>query len=166
MAPKNRSALILYNIAKNRNFGQLIRTANALGCAELIVVGRKRFSTYGNFATDDGRKRKHFFNMDEARAYLSQEGYALLGIEIREDAKAVEQHPFSGSCAFLPGNEGHGLSTEQQSYCDDFVYIRQFGLGASLNVNVATGIVLHHFASWANYVENSVEGNKFRPGET
>lgn len=37
------------------------------------------------------------------------------------------------------------MSEHQKSYCDSFVYIPQYGVGtASLNVNVATCLVLHY----------------------
>ena len=40
-----------------------------------------------------------------------------------------------------------GLNDKQKLICDDFVYIPQYGDGtASLNVNVATSIVLHEFS--------------------
>ncbi len=55
------------------------------------------------------------------------------------------------------GNEGQGLSERQMSLCDSFVYIPQHGQGtASLNVAVACSIVLHHFATWAGEVQNSI----------
>ncbi len=42
------------------------------------------------------------------------------------------------------------------------MYIPQHGQGtASLNVTVATSIVLHHFAIWAGYQESSRHGFKF-----
>ncbi|KDD72967.1 hypothetical protein H632_c2682p0 [Helicosporidium sp. ATCC 50920] len=46
--------------------------------------------------------------------------------------------------------------------CDAFTYIPQYGRGtASLNVAVATSIVLQHFATWAGYAEREREGFKF-----
>ena len=40
------------------------------------------------------------------------------------------------------------MSDRQKSYCDRFVYIPQYGLGtASLNVNVATCLVMHYITS-------------------
>jgi tRNA G18 (ribose-2'-O)-methylase SpoU len=39
------------------------------------------------------------------------------------------------------------MSVKQKSVCDAFVYIPQYGQGtASLNVNVATGIVLNWYS--------------------
>ena len=58
--------------------------------------------------------------------------------------------------------QGTGLSANQLKLCDSFVYIPQHGEGtASLNVTVATSIVLHHFAIWAGYPETSRHGFKF-----
>jgi len=49
----------------------------------------------------------------------------------------------------MPGNEGTGLSKRQRLAADSFVYIPQYGDGtASLNVTVATTMVLHQFTTW------------------
>lgn len=62
--------------------------------------------------------------------------------------------------------QGHGLSEKQVALCDAFVYIPQYGDGtASLNVTVATSIVLQHFAQWAGYREHRRQGQKFVVGE-
>lgn len=46
------------------------------------------------------------------------------------------------------------MNERQKAMCDYFVYIPQFGTGtASLNVNVAASIVMHHFADYAGYEE-------------
>ena len=160
-----KSALLCFNISKSRNFGQMIRTADALGVTEIIVIGRKTLKTYGNFGTYDSRIQKHFFSLKDAANYLHENQYTLMGIEINEKSINIEEHPFTGNTAFLPGNEGSGLSQEYIALCDQLVYIKQFGSGASLNVNVATGIVLHHFATWAKFVNNPITKQKFKPTE-
>jgi SpoU rRNA Methylase family len=89
-------------------------------------------------------------------------GCKIVGIEIVEGASPIESHPFEGNTAFILGNEGDGLSSKQMALCDSFVYIRQFGSGtASLNVAVASSIILHHFALWAGFKERDREGFKF-----
>ena len=46
------------------------------------------------------------------------------------------------------------MNEKQLAMCDHFVYIPQYGQGtASLNVNVAASIVMHHFSTWAGYEE-------------
>jgi len=156
-----KSSLILFNIAKNKNLGGLVRTADALGVSELIVVGRKGMKRYGHCGTFDSSRHKHFYSLDEAVEYLHELKYTVIGIEIGEQSVAVETHPFAGNTAFLPGNEGNGLSESQKQVCSKLVYIKQFGTGASLNVNVATGIILHHYSVWANFPPNNIEAQKF-----
>ncbi len=161
-----QSALIIYNISNDHNFGWLLRTANALGVSETLVVGRQKFNKTGHMGTDSGfASRRHFYRIEEAVDYLKKKDFQLYGVEINDQAKAVETHPFTGHTAFLMGNEGTGISEKARKFCDDFIYIRQFGSGASLNVNVAAGIVLHHFSIWAGFEENVISGEKFIPSE-
>eukprot|EP00752_Nemacystus_decipiens_P017741 g15908.t1 len=76
-------------------------------------------------------------------------GGTLVGVEIGNGARNVDDEPFSGTCAFMPGNEGSGMSEQQKACCDSFVYISQHGGGtASLNVTVAASIILHRYAGW------------------
>lgn len=72
--------------------------------------------------------------------------------------------PHSGAVEGAPHSYAHaqGLSSRQKAVCDKFVYIPQYGSGtASLNVAVACSIVLHHFAVWAQYEEQTRQGEKF-----
>jgi len=82
-------------------------------------------------------------------------------VEIHAASQPVQSQPFRRSTAFMVGNEGIGLSPQQLQACDYFVQIPQYGRGASLNVNVAAGIVLHHFAVWAQFVSNPSRDGKF-----
>eukprot|EP00913_Durusdinium_trenchii_P031493 g29486.t1 len=86
----------------------------------------------------------------------------ICGIEIDERAESVTKHPFTGSTAFMLGNEGEGMSAAQRAACDFFVYIPQHtGATASLNVAIAGSIVLHHFATWAQMAEHPRQGEKY-----
>ena len=76
----------------------------------------------------------------------------MVGIEIMEGAKSVLENPFHKSIAIMPGNEGAGLSPTQKELVDYCVFIPHYGGGtASLNVYIATTIVLHHYSLWFNF---------------
>ena len=65
----------------------------------------------------------------------------------------------------MMGNEGQGLTEAQIRACDQFVYITQHSdATASLNVNAACAVVLHHFAIWAQLPEAPRDGYKFVQG--
>ena len=154
------SYLILFNIAKPINFGNLIRTANAFG-AEPICVGKKDFSRCGATGGTRLTKVHHFYTLHEACRFVRSKGCRILGVEIHAEAESIVAHPFRGSTAFMMGNEGEGLSEKQIRLCDQIVYIPQHGSAVSLNVNVAAGIVLHHFATWAQFEQTEMQSNKF-----
>ncbi len=156
-----KSYLVLFNIAKQSNLGNLIRTADALGVSEVLIIGRKRYRTLGAFGTHHSLKQVHFYSLPEAVTYLRDKGVKIVAVEIHSEAENIEAEPFQGDTAFLLGNEGTGLNEDQLNSCDQIVYISQYGSGASLNVNVACGIVLHRFSSWANIEENSIRDQKF-----
>lgn len=154
------SYLILFNIAKQINFGNLIRTANAFG-SQPVCVGKKDFSRCGATAGTRLTKVRHFYTLHEACRFVRSRGCRIYGVEIHPAAASVVDHPFTGSTAFMMGNEGEGLTEKQLRMCDCVVYIPQHGSAVSLNVNVAAGIVLHHFATWARFQQTTMCDNKF-----
>ena len=157
-----KSYLLIYNVSKRNNFGQLLRSACAFGVTAVFVVGAEKLSTHGNQGTTLHSEFRHFPDMKSAKAYLVEAGIKLIGVEIAEGAKTIESHPFEGDTCFMLGNEGSGMSETQLAACDGFVYIPQYsGATASLNVLVAGSIVLHHFALWAGFHEQKREGQKF-----
>lgn len=156
---KPRMYLVLSNISKSPNIRSLLLTAAAFGCAGVFVVGQPLFdmSTEGTDLprqikdhVKEGRMFiKRFDKWRECTSYLKEHDIELVGIEIHKEAQNIEdfvaQEP-SRDVAFLPGNEGQGLNQKQMDSCDAFFIISQFGSGtASLNVNVATSIILHRF---------------------
>jgi tRNA G18 (ribose-2'-O)-methylase SpoU len=158
-----KSYLILYNIMKHANFGYLIRTANAFGVSEIIIVGKRAFDVGGACGTSHSTRKRHFFTLGQACEYLRTMESVICGVEITDNALRVDGQPFEGSTAFMVGNEMSGLTKEQILHCDHFVYVPQFGTAACLNVNVAAGIALHHFALWADFEENDRRAHKFLP---
>ncbi|KAG8373012.1 hypothetical protein BUALT_Bualt12G0126700 [Buddleja alternifolia] len=149
--------VLVHNIAKRHNVGTLARSATAFGVAEIILVGRRDFNAFGSHGSTSHLKFRHFHSLSLARSFLKEKDCDICGVEITDNAMAVNEHPFRKSTAFLLGNEGTGLSAKECEICDFFVYIPQYGGGtASLNVTVAASIVLHH------YGESIAEERKLR----
>lgn len=158
---ENQSYLVLNNVAKAANFSFLIRTANAFGAIP-VIVGRKRYSRGAAAAGTSRTPVLHFITMDQAIAFGKERQCDICGIEIMPNAVSISESPFKRSTLFIVGNEGEGLSDRQKSFCDFFTYIPQFGSAVSLNINLAAGIVLHHYATWARYEEAPRAGEKFQ----
>ncbi|MEM9412070.1 MAG: TrmH family RNA methyltransferase, partial [Planctomycetota bacterium] len=142
-----------------------IRTANAFGVSEVLIVGKKRFHEFGAFDTAKQTKKKHFYRIEEAVDYLRVKGCMIYGVEIVENAHQIQVVEFTQPSGFMMGNEGDGLSDLQKRLCDEFVTIPQYGTGSSINVNVAAGIVLHHFAIQNNFIPSPIHDNEFIGGD-
>lgn len=160
------SILVLHNVAKKKNFGELIRTAAALGVTEIIIVGAQKLASFGSHGTCGHVRFSHFDKLTDAVTYLHDvRGARLCGVEITPEAQPVQARPFAGTTAFLMGNEGQGLTPSQIAVCDQFVYIPQHSdATASLNVNAACAVVLHQFAMYAAFPESAREGYKYVQG--
>jgi len=155
-----RFILLLFNIQGKTNLGNLIRTANAFGAFEVCVVGRRRFSSYGNQQTKSETKFRHFYHIDDAYSFYKNNGFDFVGVEITSDALSINDHVFSNDTVFIMGNESTGIRDEIMGKCDYCVFVPQFGAGASINVNVACGIVLNAF-NRRNRNFNPIQGSKF-----
>jgi len=154
--------LLLFNIQSNTNLGQLIRTANAFGTEEICVIGRKKYSTYGNQQTSHKTKIRHFYQVDEALGYYRDVGFDIVGVEITRNAISINDKHFANDTVFIMGNEGSGLQENIINQCDYCLFIPQFGTGASINVTTACGIILNLFTR-ENKEHNRIEGYKFVP---
>ena len=154
--------LVISNISKRPNIRSLLLTAAAFGCTGVFVVGQAAFDTSIESGDLPGQIIEHvkqgkmfikrFLKWHECTSYLKQHAIRLVGIEIHKQAINIEAFVAKDPCqdvAFLPGNEGQGLNEKQMNSCDAFCIISQYGGGtASLNVNVATSIILHRFSEY------------------
>jgi tRNA C32,U32 (ribose-2'-O)-methylase TrmJ len=166
IVPPQRSApkfyVIVNNVAKKANVGTMVRSAAAFGATAMLIVGRKKSTTFfGSFGSNKHLKIMYFDKLEDACAFARSKGCVVWGVEIDSEAVSVVSRPFRGSAAFLMGNEGHGLNAQERRAVDRLVYIPHHGNGtASLNVTVASSIIFHQYATWARYPEREFEGQK------
>ena len=82
----------------------------------------------------------------EAISYSRRHGVFVIATTPHGD-EDLAGSDFSNSCAVAMGNEADGLSRELLARADSCMRIEMFGTMDSLNVAVATGIVLHAMVS-------------------
>ena len=139
--------LIIHSISKRANVEQLVVAANAFQFVP-IVVGATILREYlqAKKRNEIVLEVKFFDTLLDAKVFLQEQGVPLIGLEIMGSSMSLNEFQWNlyPSIAIIPGNEGTGLSIKQKNICDGFLYIPQYGEGtASLNVNVATSIVMH-----------------------
>ena len=171
---KPKLYILVHNLQKPNNIGMMVRSCSAFNVQKVFLISKdpetkkksKIFKKFGLKFGDQGTSSKmdyHFFySIKEAKEYFNENNITICGIEIGEGSQNVNTAPWKGDTVLVPGNEGHGMMDSLKAICDQLVYIPQYtSKTASLNVTVATSIVLQRFASWADYQEASVHGEKF-----
>jgi len=128
------------------NLGTIMRTSEAVGGAGIILLGNAvdpydpaavRASMGALFAQRVVRASVAAF----AR-WKEQHGFLLVGTS---PAAETDYHDarYAAPTVLLMGGERKGLSPELQALCDVMVRIPMVGRGDSLNVSVATAVILY-----------------------
>ena len=130
------------------NIGSLLRSADALGVAGVIITGHAadvydpktvRASRGSLFAVPAIRVDSPSDAVDWMRRH---EGLAVVGTS-EGAAHALWEHDFHGSTALVVGNETTGMSAFWADTCDSVVRIPMTGSASSFNATVAGSITLY-----------------------
>ena len=139
--------LVLDNITDPRNFGACLRTANAAG-VDVVIVPKRNSAPLSAVAmkTAQGGAEDLFIvqvtNLARTLTWLKEQGVWLFGADA--DGDEVWQSLDSVTAtALVMGSEGRGLRRLTRSLCDKLVSIPMLGKVESLNVSVASGILLY-----------------------
>ena len=81
-------------------------------------------------------------DINEFGPKLKDEGYKIYGTKVTH-GKSLKTIEKVSKFVIIMGNEGNGISELSSELCDEFIYIDMNGLCESLNVGVATSIILY-----------------------
>jgi TrmH family RNA methyltransferase len=128
------------------NLGTILRTSDAVGAAGVILVGPTT-DPYDPAAVRASMgaiftQRLIRASWAEFAAWKQQIDITLIGASDKAaaDYQALTYRP---PLVLFMGSERQGLSAEQQALCDGMVRIPMVGRSDSLNLAVATGVVLY-----------------------
>lgn len=74
---------------------------------------------------------------------LNAQGFQLLGADLQ--GENLFSYTFPTRCVLVMGSESHGISTDIKNLLNKSITIPSFGETESLNVAMATGIILSHY---------------------
>ena len=139
--------LVLDSITDPRNLGACLRTANA-AAVDVGIVPKRNSAPLSAVAmkTAQGGAEDLFIvqvtNLARTLAWLKEQGVWLFGTDANGD-EVWQSLDSSSAIALVMGGEGRGLRRLTRSLCDKLVSIPMLGKVESLNVSVATGILLY-----------------------
>ena len=139
--------LILDHIEDPHNFGAIIRTCEAAGIKSIIVPNDRQVLVNATvMKTSAGALDSvHIVkvpNINQAIDELQKNGFWIVGTAL-DNSVDYREIDYSGKIALVMGNEGKGISQLVAKKCDFLAKIPMFGKTNSLNVSVATGIMIY-----------------------
>jgi 23S rRNA (guanosine2251-2'-O)-methyltransferase len=138
--------LVLDGITDPRNLGACLRSANAAG-VDAVLVPRRRSAPLNEAALKaaaggaEGLLIVEVANLARRLEWLKAQGVWIIGAA-GEGEPAWTAADFRVDCAIVVGSEGEGMRALTRKLCDEVVRIPMQGSVSSLNVSVATGILL------------------------
>lgn len=139
--------LVLDRITDVRNFGGIARTAECTG-VDAIVIPTRGSAQINNDALKTSAGALNFIpvcreeNLKNTITYLKESGLQIVGCTEKAD-KMLFEADFKVPTAVIMGSEEDGISPEYIKRCDIAVKIPMQGKIESLNVSVATGMILY-----------------------
>jgi 23S rRNA (guanosine2251-2'-O)-methyltransferase len=138
--------LILDKVTDVRNFGAIARSAECAGVDMIIIPSRGSAQINADaIKTSAGALHRISVcrenNLKDIINYLKEYGVQVIACHEKTD-KLIYTVDYKLPTAIIMGSEESGISTEYLKLCDTAVKIPMAGKIASLNVSVATGIIL------------------------
>jgi tRNA G18 (ribose-2'-O)-methylase SpoU len=154
---------MIHNVRSCLNVGAMLRTAEGLGVAEVILTG------YTPYPIKDSDERlpylaakiskriaktslgaeqtvpwQHYEDIEPVIENLKNDGYSVAALELAENSVKLPDFNSPEKLAIIVGNEPAGLEEEVISLCDVTLEIPMFGQKESFNVASAAAMALYH----------------------
>ncbi len=144
--PIGNKILILDNIQDPGNLGTIIRSSVAFDI-DTIVLSPNTVDIYNPKVIRSTQGMIFYTNiitlkLKEFIDEIKTKNYTIFGTNVR-NGKNIKEITLPEKFALVLGNEGQGVSKEIESLCDDNIYIKMSSKCESLNVSVATSILLY-----------------------
>jgi 23S rRNA (guanosine2251-2'-O)-methyltransferase len=138
--------VLLDGVEDPHNLGAIIRTALAAGAHGVVVPERRAAGLTDAVARASAGALAHLpvakvTNLSRAMEDLKEAGYWLVGLDETAE-KSYTEVDYTSPTGLVMGGEGGGLHELTRKRCDFVVSLPTRGPVKSLNVSVATGVVL------------------------
>ncbi|MBO4732197.1 MAG: 23S rRNA (guanosine(2251)-2'-O)-methyltransferase RlmB [Spirochaetaceae bacterium] len=141
--------VILDSITDPHNTGAIIRSCDQFG-ADLVVIPEHRGVSESDVKMRSSAGAAAWVpvavvqNLNRSVEFLKQRGFWVYGADA--DGQSARQTEFAAKTALVMGSEGSGIAQLLRKNCDAIVSIPTCGKLDSLNVSVATGVLLYEIS--------------------
>lgn len=146
LAKPDALIVVLDQVQDPRNFGAVCRSAEAAGADGVVIPDRRAASVTAVACKASAGAVEHLGiarvrNVSDWLAEAKSAGFWVWGADGSSD-QAPWQTDLTGKTVLVMGTEGKGLRPRVADTCDGLIAIPQRGRVESLNVSVATSVLL------------------------
>lgn len=138
--------VVMENIHDPHNVSAILRSSDAAGVMEVqLVYTGTEFPDLGKKSSASAKKWvecRRFKSIEECYKKLHEEKYTVYATHLEVSARTPYEIDMTKKTAFVVGNEHEGVSAEAARLADGILQIPMLGMIQSLNVSVATAIIL------------------------
>jgi len=141
--------VMLDNVHSSQNLSAIIRSADAVGVLDIYYSTKANESLRIHKTITQGAHRwTHRYRMKDAdkAAFLKQkkkQGFQIVVTHLEERAVSFREIDYTKPTLLVMGNEKEGVSPEVIAEATDVIVIPMQGMVQSLNVSVATALILY-----------------------
>jgi len=139
--------LLVDQVRNEHNFSAILRTADAVGLLYVYYHKGKGVKAKINEGVTQGAHKWLFVEETEEPEELvkrfKREGYQVVATLLSEDSVDFRSVDYTKPTLLVVGNEREGVSESLARLADHRIVIPMVGMVRSLNVSVATGVVLY-----------------------
>jgi 23S rRNA (guanosine2251-2'-O)-methyltransferase len=138
--------VVLDGVEDPHNLGAIIRTAHAAGAGVIVIPERRAAGVTDVVAKAAAGALEHLpvvrvTNINRTLEEFKEKEYWIYGLDER-GTETYDRIDWARKSVVVLGGEGKGLHEQVRKHCDLLVRIPMSGKISSLNVSVASGIVL------------------------
>jgi len=141
--------VVLEDLYQKHNQSAIVRSCDIFGIQDLHVIENKYVSYMSNHVAKGSHKWLDFYNYDQETNNtqtcidsLKSKGYQIIATTPHNDSCLLSDFDISKKSAFVFGVEKAGVSQQIMDQADGFLKIPMVGFTESLNVSVASAIIL------------------------
>jgi 23S rRNA (guanosine2251-2'-O)-methyltransferase len=139
--------LILESIQDPHNVGAILRSAECAGVDGVLITQRESASMTEVVEKASAGAISHLKickinNVSQTITELKEQGFWIVGSALNEKSKDYSSIDYKSPIALIMGNEEKGIKPLTAKNCDHLVAIPMKGKIHSLNVSVASGVLL------------------------
>lgn len=141
--------VILENVHSSQNLSAIIRTSDAVGVLDIYYSSKKNETLRIHKTITQGAHRwtrRHRVNDTDTVKFLKQkkaEGFQIVVTHLESRAVSFREVDYTRPTLLVMGNEKEGVSDAVIAEATDVIVIPMQGMVQSLNVSVATALVLY-----------------------